>query len=55
MCEKKNDYNNRNCARCPIQGQLEVTTQMRGISKNTQWTIEGGLFFPVGEKYKDDL
>jgi len=28
---------------------------MRGISKNTQWTIEGGLFFPVGEKYKDDL
>ena len=35
MCEKKNDYNNRNCARCPIIGQLEASTQLRGISKNT--------------------
>ena len=36
-CEKKNEFNNRNCPRCPIIGQLESNTQNRGSSAATRW------------------
>ena len=46
VCDRKYEYNHRNCPRCPIVGQLEATTQNRKSTGVTRWKITSGMFFP---------
>ena len=50
VCERKHDYNHRNCPRCPIIGQLEATSQNRKSTAVTRWQITSGMFFPKREE-----
>ena len=52
VCDRKHDYNHRNCPRCPMIGQLEATTQNRKPTAVTRWKITSGMFFPKTEESK---
>ena len=48
-CDRKYEYNQSNCPRCPIVEQLEATTDRNGSTKSTKWRIDSGMFFPTAE------
>ena len=42
--DRKADYNNQNCPRCPIVGHMEVAA---ANNKNTNtWRVHSGFFYP---------
>ncbi|MES1917647.1 MAG: hypothetical protein MHM6MM_009360, partial [Cercozoa sp. M6MM] len=49
---KRNNYNNRNCPNCPINGQLEVAATRR--SKDV-WLTNEGFFVPLRDTFESDV
>eukprot|EP00808_Paulinella_micropora_P024805 g80469.t1 len=45
---KNQEFNSRNCANCPIQGQLEASAG--SLNSDAQWKVAEGVFFSTGEK-----
>eukprot|EP00457_Paulinella_chromatophora_P017202 gb/GEZN01018192.1/.p1 GENE.gb/GEZN01018192.1/~~gb/GEZN01018192.1/.p1 ORF type:complete len:225 (+),score=13.08 gb/GEZN01018192.1/:29-703(+) len=40
---KKQEFNQRNCANCPIQGQLEVSAGVK--NSDAKWKVAEGIYF----------
>lgn len=45
-------YNQRNCGNCPIQGQLEISGDLDKSSR-TKWRVVSGVFYVNSEKDKN--
>ena len=51
---RQDAFDNRNCAGCPIIGQLEISAHNTGLhDANAHWQAAEGVFFPT--RQQDDI
>ena len=54
VTDSNSRFNNSNCPRCPILGQLEVACEQNKLQKSTLWRMDSGFFFPLREEEEED-